>query len=343
MSIGWGMVGLGRHTGGYIAPAINESRNSRLVAVMSRDQDRANAFAEERGAEAGYAALEDLLAHPGVDALFVASPNSLHAEQTIQAARAGKHVLCEKPMALTVEDCRTMIEECRANGVRLGLGFHLRHHPGLAEARQLIAGGTVGRPVEVVGQWCNGQRGIERVAKRTGLMAWWSEPEQVGGGAIMATGTHVLDQVRFLTGQEVAEVTAIADYRGEDLDQAIHVVMKLQDGAIASVMAARLITASDSRNDIVVYGSQGRVAANGVLATALTGSLDVSTEGQTFTRDYAEGNVYRNLIEAFCDSVERGEDPDPSGVDGLRVVELTLAALRSAAEGRTVRVDLTEV
>ena len=216
-------------------------------------------------------------------------------------------------MALTAEDCRTMIEECRGNGVRLGVGFHLRHHPGLAEARQLIAGGAVGRPVEVVGQWCNGQRGIERVAKRTGLMAWWSEPEQVGGGAIMATGTHVLDQVRFLTGQEVAEVTAIADYRGEDLDQAIHIVMKLRDGAIASVMAARLIAAADSRNDIVVYGSQGRVAANGMLATALTGSLDVSTEGQTYTRDYAEGNVYRNLIEAFCDSVERGEDPGPVG------------------------------
>jgi 1,5-anhydro-D-fructose reductase (1,5-anhydro-D-mannitol-forming) len=310
---------------------------------MSRDAERADAFAKEHGAEAGYTSLEALLGHPGVDALFIASPNAVHAEQTVQAARAGKHVLCEKPMALTVQDCRTMIEECRENDVRLGVGFHLRHHPGLAEAKRLIADGSIGRPVELVGQWYNGHRGIERVAKREGLMAWWSEPEMVGGGAIMATGTHVLDQVRFLTGQEVVEVTAMADYRGEQLDQAIHVLMRLGDGTIASVTAARLVAASDSRNDIVVYGNKGRVAANGVLATALAGSLDVFTESQTYSRDYTEGDVYQGLIETFCDSVERGEDPDPSGVDGLRVVELTLAALQAAKEGRTVRLELLNV
>jgi 1,5-anhydro-D-fructose reductase (1,5-anhydro-D-mannitol-forming) len=343
MSIGWAMVGLGRHTKGYIAPAISQSRNSRLVAVMSRDAERADAFAKEHGAEAGYTSLEALLDHPGVDALFIASPNAVHAEQTVQAARAGKHVLCEKPMALTVQDCRTMIEECRGNDVRLGVGFHLRHHPGLAEAKRLIADGSIGRPVELVGQWYNGQRGIERVAKREGLMAWWSEPDMVGGGAIMATGTHVLDQVRFLTGQEVVEVTAMADYRGEQLDQAIHVLMRLGDGTIASVTAARLVAASDSRNDIVVYGNKGRVAANGVLATALAGSLDVFTESQTYSRDYTEGDVYQGLIDAFCDSVERGQDPNPSGVDGLRVVELTLAALQAAKEGRTVRLELSNV
>ena len=129
MSLGWAIAGIGSHADLKIAPAMKRARESRLVAVYSRDQGRADAFAESHGADAAYSTLDAMLADSRVDAVFVASPNHLHAPQTIKAAAAGKHVLAEKPMANSVSDAAAMIDACRDHGVVLGLGFELRFPP----------------------------------------------------------------------------------------------------------------------------------------------------------------------------------------------------------------------
>ena len=104
MSIGWGMVSLGRHPSGKMAPGINDAQNAHIEAVYSRDLARAQEFAKSNNARTAYDSYAELLNNPEVEVVYLASPNSLHKEQTIMAAKAGKHVLCEKPMALTVED-----------------------------------------------------------------------------------------------------------------------------------------------------------------------------------------------------------------------------------------------
>jgi len=339
MTIGWAIVGIGRHPHRWMAPAINRARDSRLVAVLSRDQGRADAFAREHGAEKGYTSLEDLLRHPGVDAVYVASPNSLHAYHTIQAARAGKHVLCEKPMALTVADCQAMIRECRRHGVLLGVGFHLRHHPGLREARRLIQEGVLGRLVTVQGEWGGGERGQEEPPPRTGLLAWWMDPQMVGGGTIMATGVHVIDLVRFLTGREVVQVTAMADNPGgsRSLEWHIHILMRLEDGTLASAVSSR--RTPDPCNDVVVHGSLGRLRGEGMLGTQLGGTLEVVSEGVNTRQTYTQGDMYLNQVEAFNRCIREGGEPDASGMDGLRVCQVTVAALQSAQEGRTISLE----
>ena len=123
MAIGWGIVSTGRHPDTKMAPAINEADGASLAAVMSRDMGRAEAFAQKHGSASACDDLDALLRDPAVDVVYIASPNALHAEQTVRAAQAGKHVLVEKPMALSVDDAQRMIDACDMAGVRLGVGF----------------------------------------------------------------------------------------------------------------------------------------------------------------------------------------------------------------------------
>src|SRR5918996_875273 len=119
MPFGWAIISTGQHADLKIAPAINAAEGAELVAVYSRDQGRADAFAKKHGAKAAYDSLDALLEDSRVEAVFIASPNALHAAQTLQAARAGKHVLAEKPMATTLEDAVAMVKGCGEHGVKL--------------------------------------------------------------------------------------------------------------------------------------------------------------------------------------------------------------------------------
>ena len=182
MPLGWAIIGIGSHADLKIAPAMKLADEARLVGVYSRDQGRADAFAEKHGADAAYSDLDSLLADSRVDAVFVASPNHLHAPQTIRAAVAGKHVLAEKPMANTVTDAAAMVSACRDHGVKLGMGFELRFHPAHLWARQLIDGGAIGRIRLAHGQWGRGNRGEPEHLPRTGAPAPY-RPSGVVGNA----------------------------------------------------------------------------------------------------------------------------------------------------------------
>src|SRR5579883_3396339 len=153
MADGWAIVGTGRFAANRIAPALNRAIGSRLVAVISRERERAEAFAAEHGARKAYDDLDAAMRDPDVAYVWVATPHSLHLEPVLAAARAGKHVLCEKPLATSRGDAREMIRACARANVRLGTGFHLRHHPLHREARRLVAEGELGTPIEAAAEW----------------------------------------------------------------------------------------------------------------------------------------------------------------------------------------------
>ena len=112
MTIGWGIIGIGKHVNRFIAPAAKIAADTQLVAACSRSMDKAERFAAQFGVKRAYDSLDEMLKDPELDVLYIATPNKLHADQTVKAAAAGKHVLCEKPMALTEDDCHRMIDAC---------------------------------------------------------------------------------------------------------------------------------------------------------------------------------------------------------------------------------------
>jgi 1,5-anhydro-D-fructose reductase (1,5-anhydro-D-mannitol-forming) len=310
------------------------------MAVCSRDRQRAETFAAQHGAQAAYDTVAALVRDPRLDAVFVASPNALHAEHTLQAARAGKHVFTEKPMTTTLHDALAMVRGCQEAGVKLGVGFHLRQHPGAIVARRLLAQGTLGTVALAQGQWGFGVRGQLTPPPRTGARQWWDDPELIGGAStMMGTGIHVVDLLRFLLGQEVVEVAAISDGQTaqQPLEQLLAMSLRFASGIIATVCCGRRLP--DSRNDLDIYGSHGRLSGLGMLAEGRQGTLEVISETLNTTETYP-AHVLANYIDEVADfqrAIAEDGEPAATGLDGARVVQVTLAMIASATEKRTVK------
>ena len=321
MTIGWGIVSTGRHPDTKMTPAITAAEGASLAAVMSRDMGRAEAFAQKHGSASAYDDVDALLRDPAVDVVYIASPNALHAEQTVRAAEAGKHVLVEKPMALSVDDAQRMIDACEAVGVRLGVGFHLRAHEGHQCLRTLVADGALGRMSFAHADWCRGVRGQEAPPPREGLQAWWDDPSLIGAGAFMATGVHCADLLRYVLNDDVAEISAVSDATPEKpLEELVTLSLRFKSGVIATLLAGRR-TPDYERNDVTVYGTLGRAGLHASIDMNQAGAFAVRTDGIT------EDETYPEHPFALCTKQVQAFDA---------VVETTLAMVESARTGARV-------
>jgi 1,5-anhydro-D-fructose reductase (1,5-anhydro-D-mannitol-forming) len=337
MAIGWALVSLGSHAETFFAPAITGAAGAQLVAVYSRDPARAAAFAAAHGAHAAYTSLEPLLADARVDVVWIAAPNFLHAPYTIRAARARKHVLVEKPMAISVAEAMDMVQTCQAQGVKLGVGFHLRHHPGHQEARRLIREGCLGTLTLVYAQWGGGLRGQVEIsptrlmAMRSGeRSAWWETPEMIGGAyAMMASGVHCVDLLCFLLNQHVVEVAALTDGQTPEqpLERLATLCLRFSGGTLGTVCCG--FKMPDAKNDATLYGSHGRIVLDNSLWITLRGALEVVSATVNTTVVYPQDPLalYTRQVEAFNQAIQHDDEPSASGRDGLHVVQVTRAMI----------------
>jgi 1,5-anhydro-D-fructose reductase (1,5-anhydro-D-mannitol-forming) len=347
MTLGWGIVSTGRHPDQKIVPAMKRAAGNRLVGVYSRDRGRAQAFAQKHGIPAAYDSLVDLLKNPEVQAVFIASPNAFHAQHTKMAAGAGKHVLVEKPMSVNVSEALDMVRACRKNKVKLGVGFHLRHHPGHRRARQFIREGILGTITLAQAQFCFPEkRGVVNLPPRPPLSQWWEDPALTGGAySIMGMGVHALDLLHSLMDQPITEAAAITDGQTaqQPLENIAVIALRFAGGAVGTVCCGRRVP--DTRNDAVIYGTGGRVWLKDTLYEPLKGGLEVVSDSVNMEEPY-EGDLlslYQLEIEAFQRAVQGGEEFEASGIDGLRAVQVASAIIESASTGRTVKIESVEI
>lgn len=243
----WGILGCGDVAEKKGGPALYQTPGSRLVAVMRRDRAKAEDFARRHGAARAYDRAADLLADPDVDAVYVATPPYLHCEQTLAAARAGKHVLVEKPMALNGAECDQMIAACRAAGVHLHVAYYRRFWPRSVRARQLLAEGAIGTVL--------GARLL--LCARSGANGWRTNPAQSGGGHFVDVGSHRLDLLQFLLG-DVAEVAGFAQNRVGHHAAENDVALCLRFAASGAVASAGFhFDTAPPRDVLEVFGTAG--------------------------------------------------------------------------------------
>ena len=324
--IGWGIVGLGRIAETEIAPAVNAAPNSTLAGVVSRTAAKAQEFAARHGAAAAYDDYRALLEDPSVDAVYIATPNALHADQVVAAAEAGKHVLCDKPLATTVADAERAVAACAAAGVRLGITFQTRRHEGMREIRDLLAAGGIGS-VRLVQ--------VELGPGRKLPQNWRTDPGLAGVGVMNNLGIHAYDLLRFLLGAEVVEATAVVDVEpGFEVDTLALALLRFDNGALAYVNANQSLP--DPQQDLAVYGTEGRVLGRNVTRPDLTGSITVTGGDGTEARTVSSAGVFVVTVGAFADAVLEGRDPSPGGLDGLRSVQIVDALARSVRERRSI-------
>jgi 1,5-anhydro-D-fructose reductase (1,5-anhydro-D-mannitol-forming) len=323
---GWGLVGTGRIAEERILPAINGFVGNELVAVVSRDAGRATSFAERFRARTPYTSYEQMLRDHAISVVAIHTPNSLHAEQAVAAARAGKHVFCDKPMATSVPDAQRIVAECERAGVKLGVNFHNRFMPCFIDCRRIIAAGEIGDVLQIQIEASPGLR----VGERQGT--WRLDPELAGLGTTMSIGVHIFDILRYLLAQEVESVSSMFDTPRGVMEQVNLTTLRFRSGTMAQVSIHE--NAPFPHNDLVIYGSQGRITGRGVTRSRTAGELEVFTgEGPARRTRYPVTNAHAACVEAFSEALLEGLAPAPCGIDGLRSVQLTEAMARSAWDG----------
>ncbi len=329
MALGWGVVGTGKHVMDRMAPALCRAADTRLAAVCSRDMARAQQLVDQFSFARAYDSYDSLLQDNAVDVVCICTPNALHAGQAIQAARAGKHVLVEKPMALNQADAEAMVEACEAAGVRLGVGFHLRHHPAHRDVRDLIMKGRLGKTFLLEMRW---------IVASPRRMGWWEDPQMVGAYVLMARGVHLMDLVPYLLGCEVRSVAMMSDGQRPDrpLEETAVAILRLGEDVFASLAVSR--QARGAQNGFTLYGTQASIECLGTISNQPTGTLRVVTETSCTEAGYQGTDLYQEEIQAFNRSVRQGTLPNASGLDGLRVVRITEALMESARLGQTISI-----
>ena len=336
MTVFWGILGAGKIAERQMAPAIAAAPGHELAAVMRRDPAAAQQFADAHGAQRAYDDEQALLADPQVNAVYVATPPHLHARQTIMAARAGKHILCEKPMALKSGEARQMIEAARANGVMLTICHYQRFNARHQRVKALLEAGAIG---QVTAARINFS---ERFAPQPGV--WRHDPAVSGGGPIMDLGIHCIDLLRYLCGA-VESVAALVDTLVDDsaVEDTATLLLRLTGGAQA-VITSHWTTANhdpERFNGLEIGGTEGTIMAAPIQAKDSAGMLKViSVDGtHDFSIDPGGQRPHVALLNAFADAVA-GDKPNPiAGEEGLAGLAVVEAAHESARSGRRIVLD----
>jgi len=326
----WGIIGAGVIADVRMAPAIRQATGCELVAVQARDAAKAAAFAEKHSAARHYTDVAALVADPQVDAVYIASPNYLHAEQTILAAQHGKHVLCEKPMALTLDECQAMIDACRTHGVRLMIGYMMRFHAVHQRAREMVEFGFLGEPKLARAHFLF-------QLPRPGPNNWRQQPALSGGGAVMDVAVHCVDLLRFLLSREVEAVSAFAahDPSTYPSDETTAILLRFEGNVQGAVEVSFGVPYAS--NDFALYGSQGTLLGADSLGQEPTGSLRaLSAEGISDV-PLRPVNMYVAEVEHFARRIAEGQEPAISGEEGLQMQRIALAVYDAVRTGQMVR------
>ena len=321
---GWGVVGLGRLVSTQIAPLIVQSPHARLVACAGSTAEKTRAFASQFGEPRCYASVAELAADPAVDGVFIASPNRLHQRHVLEAAAAGKHILCEKPFALSQEDAAEMMAACDHAKVVLRVAFQIRLEAILQRVRAVLASGVLGQ-----------LRGFE--FERSGTFgqrnAWRDDPGQ--GGALFDMAVHLIDQAEWLTGLPFTEITAYThpDRRSGQADDTIAILGLLGTQCHAVLRASREIPFA--QNNLRIQGTQGMLVTS-KLRWGDQYSFDIVSAAGTQTEVFAASAIYQKELDAFVHDVRTGATTLPDGTAGTRSVKVSAAVLESINTRRSV-------
>jgi predicted dehydrogenase len=327
MTVKWGIIGCGDVVLKKSAPSFQHAEGAKIVAAADKDRERAEAFGRQFGVSRTYFDAEDLLSDPEVDAVYIATPPNLHYPHVIAAARMRKHVLCEKPMALTVTHCREMIEACDRSGVKLMVAYYRRFWPQTLLMKRLIEEGEIGEVVSARTQMTGNVMFEPEPVRR-----WKLNPAVSGGGFLMDVGCHRIDLLMFLIG-EVQDVTAFTDRVNweYEVDNSSSFILRFRRGALAT--GSFNWTVNYFSDDFEIIGTQAKIIASPF------GGDKIYLQRHKETKEIATPSpayTHAGLIAQANEVIEQGAIHSISGDLGLRVSQVIEAAYLSSKERRTV-------
>ncbi len=325
----YAVVGLGHIAQVAVLPAFAHARrNSTLVALVSGDRTKRRALAGRHRVEATFSYDEYEACLEQVDAVYIALPNSLHADYTVRAARAGVHVLCEKPLAVTAAECRRMIQACRRNGVKLMTAYRLHFEEINLRVIDLVRRGRIGEPRFFNSSFAMTVRQGDIRTRRA-----------LGGGTLYDIGVYCINAARYLFRSEPTQVSAISVNSGTrrlaGIDETTGAVLRFDGDRVAT-----FVTSFNSA-DIGTYtivGANGHITVDPAYEYAEGLAYTLTIDGKATRKRIGKRDQFGAQLLYFSDCILRDRMPEPSGEEGLQDVRIVEALYRSARSGRAVKI-----
>ncbi len=333
--IGYAIIGLGGIANHFMR-AVQASKYCRITGLVSGHRDKAERIAHEQGVPVSsiynYENMDEIVHIKEIDAVYVALPNSMHAEYTIRSAKAGKHVLCEKPMCTTVEDAKQMVAACKAANVKLMVAYRCQYEPLHLKVKKMLADGMLGK-VQTISS-CYG--GTSRVGE------WRLDPKMAGGGPLFDIGIYSLNASRFLTGEEPVHFSAVVstpdktDVRFAKVEENVSWLATFPSGIVASGMCTY---GAFMPGSFRIYGSKGWLEMNpgysydGLHLTASYNATGIRSDPFTNIDELESDHdpiEFTHEADHMAECIMDNQTPRSPGEEGLRDMEYLMQIYRAA-------------
>lgn len=321
--IRYGILGFGLHAVRRLMPGFAEAKSCIVTGFWRRNQSKADQVIQQYSEFPlrSYDTPESLCKSPDIDAIFVASPDALHLSHVCLALQHGKPVLCEKPMAMNAAECEQMLEAAERQRVLLGIAHIFRFEHSVNRMREIIAAGTIGRPLLARSEF----HYLTRQSPRT----WINDASLACGGPIGDVGVHCIDTLRYILRDEVASVyaRALRDAESGQVESAATLLLEFQKGTIAAVTVS---AHSEYGTPLWINGENGVLGAENALTVDSALKLQTKVIGKELVEEViSNAGAYGAQVDAFAQSIEEGLPFAASGVEGLRNQRVLDAAYRS--------------
>lgn len=328
--IRWGLVGATAIARDWMIPALR-AEGGEITGIMSSDAERGAEYARANAIPFSTTSLSELLARD-IDAVYIATTNDLHCAQHLASIAAGKHVLCEKPLALNLADARKMVAAARKAGMIMGTNHHLRNSGAHRAMRDAVAAGKIGQPLFA--------RVFHAVYLPPHLQGWRINRPETGAGVVMDITVHDADTLRFVLGQEPESVTAMLQSAGlasAGLEDGVMGTIRFAGGLLAQFHDA--FTVKFGGTGFEVHGTEGSLIGTNVMTQSMPGEvLHRHAHGEALLALDHE-NIYQRSVRNFMGAMRGKGAPSATGEDGVRSLAVALAALESARTGSVAKID----
>ena len=329
--IRWGLIGASTIAHEWVVDAIRAS-GGEIVSVMSTNAERGRKYAEEHGIPHSVTSLDALFNDQSIDAVYISTTNELHKEQVLAAARAGKHVLCEKPLAMSLADARGMVDACRAANVVLATNHHLRNAASHTAMRDAIAAGKIGKPLAA--------KVFHAVYLPPHLQGWRLDRPDAGGGVILDITVHDTDTLRYVLGDDPVEAVAFGQASGlakVGLEDAVMGVMRFKSGVIALFHDG--FTTKYSETGLEVHGTEGSLVGRNVMSQKAIGTVVLRNADGEIELELDHKNLYERGIAKFHTAIAGEGKPAATGEDGVWSLAAGIAVTEAARTGTAQNID----
>ena len=330
--IGWGLIGASTIAAEHMIGAIRAQQGHDVVAVASSNAQRARDYAEKHRIAGAYDSVAALLTDPAVQVVYISTTNELHRDQVLAAAAAGKHVLCEKPLALNLDDAQQMVRACAKAGVVMATNHHLRNAATHCKIRDLVQQGSIGRPLYA--------RVFHAVYLPPHLQGWRIDKPAAGGGVILDISVHDADTLRFILGAEPVEAVGVSQsafLAREGLEDGVMAVLRFDNGVLAQLHDA--FTTPFAGTGIEIHGDKGSIIGRNVMTQQPVGEVLLRDADGEHAVAVEHENLYARGVAQFCAAIRGEGEPAATAIDGLRSLATALAIADACRTGASVRID----